>query len=310
MLLQYEDSINISCSALGKRKLKWYKVGADSNNVTPVHSKMLIDDDHYDTDGGSRHYHSRLILSIKEATKADGGQYKCVAKSAESKIEEWMTVSVREPKKPSVRDFPPVVIASEGISITLKCKTKGSPRPKITWYKDDNVLGICEGGNSRKCISFTKMPSEFRKNSLTLHKLSHKINNGNYSCEVENFMGKYSAFTQITIFSKPVLSKRSDTNFHKVAPVVYTTDRSTVLVCNIVSGKPKPELTWEFQASTCLKKSFACKPRGDWKKFASWSKDNSKFVVAPPLGPGFYRCVATNMVGEDNQMFAVRKMSS
>lgn len=99
-----------------------------------------------------------------------------------------------------------------------------------------------------------------------------------------------------------------DANFHKVAPVAYTKGRSTVLRCNIVSGNPKPELTWEFQASTCLKKSFTCKPSGDWKKFVTWSKDKSEFVVAPPLGPGFYRCVATNMVGEDSQMFAVRQM--
>ena len=113
-----------------------------------------------------------------------------------------LTLCILDPKKPSVRDFPPVVIASEGISITLKCKTKGSPRPKITWYKDDKLLGICEGGSSRKCQAFTETACEFRKNSLTLHRLSHKRNNGKYTCEVENFMGKDSESTQVTIFSK------------------------------------------------------------------------------------------------------------
>lgn len=92
--LQYEDNANISCSALGKRKLKWYKIGTDEN-VIAVDKKDLIDDDHYDTDGGSRIYHSRLILSIKDATKHDAGRYKCVAKSNRQKLEEFVVISVR-----------------------------------------------------------------------------------------------------------------------------------------------------------------------------------------------------------------------
>lgn len=116
----------------------------------------------------------------------------------------WLSLFLHlvEPKKPTVRNFPPVVIASEGISITLKCKTKGSPRPKITWYKDDELLGICEGGNSRKCRSFTKLNAEFKKNSITLHQLSYAKNSGKYTCEVENFMGKSSLSSQMTVFSK------------------------------------------------------------------------------------------------------------
>lgn len=106
------------------------------------------------------------------------------------------------PKKPSIRNFPQTVIASEGISITLKCKTKGSPRPKITWYKDDELIGICEGGNSRKCQSFTRMNTEFKKNSITLLQLSSKRNSGKYTCEVENFMGKFSSSARMIVFSK------------------------------------------------------------------------------------------------------------
>ena len=92
--LQYQDNANISCSALGKRKLKWYKFGPNEQ-LEAVESQHLINDDHYDTDGGSRIYHSRLILTIKDVTKAHAGRYKCVAKSNKQKIEEFVVVSVR-----------------------------------------------------------------------------------------------------------------------------------------------------------------------------------------------------------------------
>ena len=92
--LQYEENANISCSAWGKRKLKWYKVGP-GEQVTAVNKKDLIDDDHYDTDGGSRIYHSRLILSIKDATKTHAGTYKCVARSNRQRLEEFVAVSIR-----------------------------------------------------------------------------------------------------------------------------------------------------------------------------------------------------------------------
>lgn len=107
-----------------------------------------------------------------------------------------------DPKRPSIRNFPPVVLASEGISVTIKCKTKGSPRPKITWYKDDELLGICQGGNSRKCQSFTKLNADLKKNSLTLHQLSYKRNSGKYTCEVDNMMGRTSSTAKMIVFSK------------------------------------------------------------------------------------------------------------
>ncbi|XP_028407206.1 hemicentin-1-like [Dendronephthya gigantea] len=307
--LQYEDFANISCSALGKRKLRWYKLGP-GNQVTPVGGDQLINDDHYDTDGGSRIYHSRLILSIKDATNKNAGKYKCVARSNNQRLEEFVVVSVRAPKKPSIRNFPQTVIASEGISITLKCKTKGSPRPKITWYKDDELLGICEGGNSRKCRSFTRMNTEFKKNSITLHQLSSRRNSGKYTCEVENFMGKFSSSARMIVFSKPVLAKRSDTNFYKVVPIQYTRSPPAVLRCPLTGGHPQPKITWEFQSSNCLKNTFACRPSGDWKRFDNGGERENEFIVAPPFGPGFYRCLATNILGNDYQIFAVRKLSN
>lgn len=104
------------------------------------------------------------------------------------------------------------------------------------------------------------------------------------------------------------MAKRSDTNHNKVVPVQYTLSPAAVLRCNLVSGDPQPDITWEFQSSNCLRNTFACKPTASWKKFDNGGNRKNEFVVAPPFGPGFYRCVATNMVGKDSQIFAVRKL--
>ena len=116
--------------------------------------------------------------------------------------------------------------------------------------------------------------------------------------------------TFVFLPGKPALLKRLDTNHNKVVPVPYTRSPAAVLLCNIVSGDPKPIITWEFQSSTCLRNTFACKPSEDWKKYDNGGQQDNIFVVAPPFGPGFYRCVATNLVGKDSQVFAVRKLQS
>lgn len=107
---------------------------------------------------------------------------------------------------------------------------------------------------------------------------------------------------------KPIINKRSDTNHNKVVPVLYTRKPAAVLRCSLLSGNPKPEITWEFQSSNCLKNTFACRPSGEWKKFDNGRERKEEFVVSPPFGPGFYRCVAKNMVGNDHQIFAVSKL--
>ena len=121
-------------------------------------------------------------------------------------------------------------------------------------------------------------------------------------------LSKYLRVYDYFFVGKPVLAKRSDTNHNKVVPIQYTRSPAAILQCNLVSGDPQPDITWEFQSSNCLKNTFACKPTAEWKKFDNGGKKKNEFVVAPPFGPGFYRCVATNMVGKDYQIFAVRKL--
>ena len=116
--LQYEDNANISCSAYGKRKLRWYKVGP-GEQLTAVDRNDLINDDHYDTDGGSRIYHSRLILSINDATKKHAGRYKCVARSKQQRLEEFVTVSVRGELKYILLNYKDIRVPLQKIQVIL-----------------------------------------------------------------------------------------------------------------------------------------------------------------------------------------------
>lgn len=60
-----------------------------------VDDEDIIDDDHYDTDGGTRLYHSRLILSLKDVTNQNAGRYKCIARSNGQELAKNVVVIVR-----------------------------------------------------------------------------------------------------------------------------------------------------------------------------------------------------------------------
>ena len=60
-----------------------------------VDDEDIIDDDHYDTDGGTRLYHSRLILSLKDVTNQNAGRHRCIARSNGQELAKNVVVIVR-----------------------------------------------------------------------------------------------------------------------------------------------------------------------------------------------------------------------
>ena len=85
---------------------------------------------------------------------------------------------------------------------------------------------------------------------------------------------------------------------------------SNEVYCRVTQSNPLPKFKWQYQSGLCLNINRECKPSsGKWKDITV------NFDVSPPVDiatkkstlkipqdsqSGFYRCVATNVVGSDD----------
>lgn len=80
-----------------------------------------------------------IRLCIKDAQPEDAGRYKCVAKNKAG--ESSCTVSLRVKETSVPPEITPVsetrYEVDEGSDVTFTAQVKGSPEPKVTWFKDD-----------------------------------------------------------------------------------------------------------------------------------------------------------------------------
>ena len=87
---------------------------------------------------------------------------------------------------------PKVVTAIEtvealvGETVKFFCKAKGSPEPKLTWFKDDKP--ILRGENSRCAITNNNLISGDSRSSLVIVDVTLE-DDGTYSCEAVNEAG-------------------------------------------------------------------------------------------------------------------------
>ena len=92
------------------------------------------------------------ILSIKNATLGDSGNYRVVATnevgSAESPDFTLAVTAVVTPEKPSSGNTPPVIVAqplgqtvNAGVSVTLSGAASGTPAPTYQWFRNGVAVG-------------------------------------------------------------------------------------------------------------------------------------------------------------------------
>ncbi|XP_068613008.1 contactin-5-like [Brachionichthys hirsutus] len=114
-------------------------------------------------------------VTIQKVQPTDSGMYQCVAENkygdiysnAELKILASAPVFVHNPMR---------VIATLGKDVSLECKPRASPKPRIMWKR----------GNRR--IQPTKRIVFFRNNTLRIVNAS-RADEGNYICRAENHLG-------------------------------------------------------------------------------------------------------------------------
>lgn len=88
-----------------------------------------------------------------------------------------------------VQKLPAAKVIKMGEPLQLECKVTGTAPLKISWYKNDAILS--DGGNLRMTFDNSVAVLEIVKSSF--------VDNGVYTCEVQNDAGTKSCSTTLTV---------------------------------------------------------------------------------------------------------------
>lgn len=129
------------------------------------------------------------VLKLSGVQKIDSGMYQCAAMNTQNSITRFSTAELRvieclptfikKPMQSTVR-------AAINGNVTLTCNPEGAPKPRIQWYQNSFAINndfrhrILDNGN------------------LVISQLT-KADEGNYTCEASNRLGKTIGFTYLFI---------------------------------------------------------------------------------------------------------------
>ncbi|VDP03098.1 unnamed protein product [Soboliphyme baturini] len=230
-------------------------------------------------------------LRIKNAQLSDTGMYKCVATNIFGSASSEGKITV-EALKPSERSPPKFIIplrdtsVYEGKDLVVEVKVRGSPVPRLTWFKNgieivpsDRVRIEELGGKTWSLTIINTQPDDA----------------GYYECKAQNVAGTDESNAYFTV--KPSLERQiQDTS--KYAPVfnVPLHDRiipegSTMTVECFVDAKPRATIKW-FKDNIPLDEN-------DHVHIETYSDGKCRLSVLnfSINDVGCYQCMAQNEVG-------------
>ncbi|XP_064598582.1 titin homolog isoform X2 [Liolophura sinensis] len=125
------EAIKLVCRVSGTEPIDvfWYR--ADDDEL-----REIEDCEKYDvTNEGNRH-----TVTIFNPSHSDAGQYSCVALSESGRCCQYFAIRIKENtqelKAPEFMRGLEDIEVVEGRSVKFRCKIKGYPQPRVTWYKD------------------------------------------------------------------------------------------------------------------------------------------------------------------------------
>ncbi|XP_037715232.1 Down syndrome cell adhesion molecule-like protein Dscam2 isoform X21 [Drosophila subpulchrella] len=141
-----------------------------------------------------------LILSLRQTTIGDSGNYTCVASNAAGSASRWSILKVKVPPRwilePTDKAF------AQGSDAKVECKADGFPKPQVTWKK---AVGDTPGE-----YKDLKKSDNIRVEEGTLHVDNiQKTNEGYYLCEAINGIGSgLSAVIMISVQAPPEFTEK------------------------------------------------------------------------------------------------------
>ncbi|XP_030317358.1 hemicentin-2 [Calypte anna] len=217
----------------------------------------------------------RAILRLQAVRERDAGSYICQARGESGTASEGTALDVG-----SAPHFPEPLgdMAVEvGQHVSLLCHVQGSPRPRISWFRQDGKPMM--GWNGPHGVSIHPEAAELLIDSASLD------DQAVYICEAQNKFGKIQAEVKLTVTGHAPEIALASPEVHVLL------GQAVSLPCVILAGRPFPTRRW-------LKDRQLVAPSSHY----SIQADGSLHVAQASQGDtGRYTCEVTNALGSHQQ---------
>ncbi|XP_067039207.1 matrix-remodeling-associated protein 5-like isoform X2 [Acropora muricata] len=265
----------------------------------------------------------REILTIANAKLSDGGTYKCTVSVKHLSDFGLTLVQVMVPSAPTITTQPATRdrVLVEGQEETLECDAKGAPKPNVTWYKNGHKL------KKKHC---TKDPGScvydvsdvgdgspiLTEGRLQIVSALYPSDNGEFKCVASNGnLPQAELIYNLNVTVKPHLRKELDDKVRYV-----NENLKTMVSCRVARSNPLPTFRWFYQNFICDKSNVqGCVPdERKWKPVpqekispnASIPSSKSSVNIDSDQGNSYYRCKASNSVGNDSLVIIFKRAAS
>ncbi|XP_051862026.1 muscle M-line assembly protein unc-89 isoform X45 [Drosophila albomicans] len=232
------SDLKLTCGISGQdMSVQWFKQKEEIGN--DVKYRITLND-------------GLACLEIKSTEMNDSGIYRCIASNRNGEVETSCLVTIYE--APSTKFGTPPIFTrnirdayhSQNNSLTLECKVSGSPKPQISWQRDNTLLPLegskyiyAEQADGVKQLTITSFGNE---------------DGGLYTCyaESENGQMKISKFVQASDYIRERTVDKRTTN--QVIEDLKETQSSAVTESAVSVSKAKSrEAKLRLNLETSLK---------------------------------------------------------
>jgi len=169
-------------------------------------------------------------LQVKDVQRTDEATYQCqIIVGINNKVTRHLTIVVSQP--PVIADNSTrSIVAQENSKAELRCHASGSPKPVVSWRRENNQI-LPTGG------------IVYRGNVLTVHTLK-KQDRGTYYCVADNGIGKAAQrAVAVDVEFPPVVTTSAPSVSGGESRIGQALGYSVELVCHI-EAFPRPTITW------------------------------------------------------------------